>query len=147
MLERPVRLWLPLRRFACAEGHHRPWEKSETVGEHVQWTARLYTHVRQEYLRGCPCRALARRYGRAERTGFRWTVARSRGGRPRPLGRALGLDEYARRKGHRSHTLLVDLDRGQPSATFQGRRAEDVLAGFKSRPQAERDQVEVGGGS
>jgi transposase len=39
--------------------------------------------------------------------------------------------------------LIVDLDRGQPIATFKGRRAEDVIAWFQSRPQAERDQVEV----
>ena len=38
---------------------------------------------------------------------------------------------------------MVDLDRGKPIATFKGRRAEDVIAWFKSRPQAERDQVEV----
>jgi transposase len=93
MLERPVVLWLPLRRFACAECHHRPWEKRETFGAHGQWTERLYTHVRQEYWRGCPCRAWARRYGLSERTVCRWTFERSRGGRPRPLGRALGIDE------------------------------------------------------
>jgi len=143
ILERPVVLWLHLRRFECAECHHRPWEKSETFGEHVKWTERLYTQVRQEYLHGCPCRALARRYGLSERTVFRWTFERSRGGRPRKLGRALGIDEYSRRKGHRYNTLIVDLDRGKPIATFKGRRAEDVIAWFKSRPQAERDQVEV----
>jgi len=86
---------------------------------------------------------LARRYGLSERTVFRWTFERSRGGRPRKLGRALGIDEYSRRKGHRYNTLIVDLDRGKPIATFKGRRAEDVIAWFKSRPQAERDQVEV----
>ena len=143
ILERPVVLWLHLRRFECAECHHRPWEKRETFGAHVQWTERLYTHVRQEYLHGCPCRALARRYGLSERTVFRWTFERSRGGRPRKRGRALGIDEYSRRKGHRYNPLIVDLDRGKPIATFKGRRAEDVLAWFKSRPQAERDQVEV----
>jgi transposase len=143
ILERPVVLWLHLRRFECTECHHRPWEKSETFGAHVKWTERLYTHVRQEYLHGCPCRALARRYGLSERTVFRWTFERSRGGRPRKLGRALGIDEYSRRKGHRYNTLIVDLDRGKPIATFKGRRAEDVIAWFKSRPQAERDQVEV----
>ena len=143
ILERPVVLWLHLRRFECAECHHRPWEKSETFGAHVKWTERLYTHVRQEYLHGCPCRALARRYGLSERTVFRWTFERSQGGRPRKLGRALGIDEYSRRKGHRYNTLIVDLDRGKPIATFKGRCAEDVLAWFKSRPQAERDQVEV----
>ena len=143
MLERPVVLWLHLRRFECAACHHRPWEKRETFGAHVQWTERLSTHVRQEYVRGCPCRALARRYGLSERTVFRWTFERSRGGRPRTLGRALGIDESSRRTGHRSNPLIVDVDRGQPIATFKGRRAEDVLAWFKSRPQAERDQGEV----
>jgi len=143
ILERPVVLWLHLRRFACAACHHRPWEKSETFGEHVKWTERLYSQVRQEYLHGCPCRELARRYGLSERTVFRWTFERSRGGRPRKLGRAIGIDEYARRKGHRYNTLMVDLDKGKPIATFKGRRAEDVIAWFQSRPQAERDQVEV----
>jgi transposase len=143
ILERPVVLWVHLRRFACPDCHHRPWEQSETFGEHVKWTERLYNQVRQEYLHGCPCRQLARRYGLSERTVFRWTFERSRGGRPRKLGRAIGIDEYARRKGHRYNTLIVDLDRGKPIATFKGRRAEDVIAWFTSRPQAERDQVEV----
>jgi transposase len=94
-------------------------------------------------LRGCPGNELARRYGLSERTVFRWTFERSRGGRPRKLGRAIGIDEYARRKGHHYNTLIVDLDKGRPIATFKGRRADDVIAWFKSRPQAERDRVEV----
>jgi len=103
ILEFPVVLWRHRRRFACPNGacRHRPWETSETFGEHVKWTERLYSQVRQEYLGGCPCKELARRYGLSERTVFRWTFERSRGGRPRQLGRALGIDEYARRKGHR----------------------------------------------
>ena len=74
---------------------------------------------------------------------FRWTFARSRGGRPRKLGRALGIDEYSRRKGHRYNTLIVDLDTGKPIATFKGRRTEDVIAWFTSRPLDERERVEV----
>jgi transposase len=109
----------------------------------VKWTERLYSQVRQAYLGGCPCKELARRYGLSERTVFRWTFERSRGGRPRKLGRALGIDEYSRRKGHRSNTLIVDLDRGKPIATFKGRRAEDVIAWFQGRPQAELEQVAV----
>jgi transposase len=143
ILERPVLLWLHLRRFACPECHHRPWEQNETFGEHVKWTPRLYSQVRQEYLHGCPCRQLARRYGLSERTVFRWTFERSRGGRPRKLGRAIGIDEYGRRKGHRYNTLIVDLDKGKPITTFKGRRAEEVITWFKGRPQAELDQVEV----
>lgn len=143
ILERPVLLWLHLRRFECQECHHRPWEKSETFGTRVQWTARLYQQVRAEFLGGCPGRELARRYGLSERTVFRWTFERSRGGRPRQLGRAIGIDEYARRKGHRYNTSIVDLDKGRPIATCKGRRVDDVLAWFKSRPPAELDRVEV----
>ena len=143
ILEHPVMLWLHLRRFECPECQHRPWERSETFGERTKWTQRLYHQVRAEFLRGCPGNELARRYGLSARTVFRWTFERSRGGRPRKLGRAIGIDEYARRKGHRYNTLIVDLDSGQPIATFKGRRAEEVIAWFNSRPQAERDRVEV----
>jgi transposase len=109
----------------------------------VKWTERLYAQVRQEFLHGCPCQELASRYGLSARTVFRWTFEKSRGGRPRQLGRALGIDEYARRKGHRYNTIIVDLDRGRPITTFKGRRVRDVVAWFNSRPQAERDRVEV----
>ena len=143
ILDRPVTLRLHLRRFQCSDCHHRPWEQSETFGERVQWTERLYRQVRQEYLHGCPCHELARRSGRSARTVFRWTFDKSRGGRPRKLGRALGIDEYARRKGHRYNTLIVDLDKGQPIATCKGRRADEVMAWFTSRPRDERDRVEV----
>jgi transposase len=143
ILERPVMLWLHLRRFACRGCRHRPWETSTTFGARTKWTARLYTRVREECLRGCPCKELARRYGLSERTVFRWTFARSRGGRPRKLGRAIGIDAYSRRKGHRSNTLIIDLEQGQPIATLQGRRADEVIAWFKSRPHDELEKVEV----
>jgi len=143
ILEHPVMLWLHMRRFQCAACRHRPWETSETFGAQVQWTERLYSRVREEFLQGCPCRELARRYGLSTRTVFRWTFERSRGGRPRKLGRAIGIDAYARRKGHRYNTVIVDLDQGQPIATFKGRGADEVMAWFTSRPQDERDRVEV----
>ena len=143
ILERPVTLRLHLRRFQCADCDHRPWEHSETFGERVQWPERLYHQVRQEYLHGCPCHELARRYGLSARTVFRWTFEKSHGGRPRKLGRALGIDAYARRKGHCYNTISVDLDKGRPITTFTGRRVADVVAWFTSRPQAELERVEV----
>jgi transposase len=143
ILEHPVILWLHMRRFQCTDCHHRPWETSETFGARVQWTERLYHQVRQEFLRGCPCKELARRDGLSARTVFRWTFEKSRGGRPRKLGRAMGIDEYARRKGHRYNTWIVDVDKGQPIATFKGRRADEVMAWFTRRPQDELDRVEV----
>ncbi len=143
ILDRPVTLRLHMRRFKCSDCHHRPWEKSETFGDRIKWTERLYHQVRQEFLHGCPCKELARRYGLSARTVFRWTFEKSRGARPRKLGRALGIDEYSRRKGHRYNTILVDLDKGRPITTFKGRRIEDVVKWFNSRPQEELNRVEV----
>jgi len=126
-----------------ADCHHRPWETGETFGERVKWTQRLYQQVRQEFLHGCPCKELARRYGLSTRTVFRWTFEKSRGARPRKLGRVLGIDEYSRRKGHRYNTIVVDLEKGRPITTFKGRRVDNVVKWFKSRPQQELDQVDV----
>ena len=143
MLDRPVSLWVRSRRFKCSDCHHRPWEKSETFGDYIKWTERLYNQVRQEFLHGCPCKELARRYGLSARTVFRWTFEKSRGSRPRKLGRALGIDEYSRRKGHRYNTIIVDLEKGRPITTFKGRRVDDVVRWFQSRPQEELNRVEV----
>ena len=110
----------------------------------MKWPERLDAPGRQEWLHGCPCQELARRYGFSARPGCRWPVAKSRGGRPRKRGRALGIDAYSRRKGHRDTTIIVDLDTGRPLTTCTGRRVEDVVAWFHSRPQAALDGVEVG---
>ena len=118
ILDRPVTLQLHIRRFKCSDCHLRPWEKSETFGDHVKWTDRLYHQIRQEFLHGCPCEELARRYGLSARTVFRWTFEKSHGARPRKLGRALGIDEYARRKGHHYNTIIVDLDKGRADHDF-----------------------------
>ena len=143
ILERPTVLWLHVRRFECRACQHRPWEQRETFGTRTPWTERLSNQVRQALLRGCPGQARARRDGLSARSVFRWTCARSRGGRPRKLGRVIGIDAYARRQGQRSNTLMVDGDQGQPLVTLQGRRADEVVAWFSSRPQEERARVEV----
>src|SRR2546427_12578311 len=66
-LEHPVMLWLHMRRFACPACRHRPWEARETFGQRTEWTDGLPTHARAEFRRGCPGKALALRYGVAER--------------------------------------------------------------------------------
>ena len=141
IVDRPGTLRLPLGRLQCSDGHQRPWEQSETCGERVKWTERLSQPVRQAYLHGCPCHALASRDGLSARTGLRWTFAKSQGGRPRPRGRALGIAAYARRQGHGDHTIIVDVDTGRPLTTLKGRRVEAVVAWCKSRPPAELEGV------
>ena len=139
LFERPGTLRVHLRRLPCSPCPPRPWEKSETFGDPVKWTERLSHQVRQGFLHGGPCQELARRYGLSARTVFCWTFEKSRGGRPRQRGRALGMDAYSRRTGHRSNTIIVDVDKGRPITTLKGRRVEDVGAWFQSRLQADLD--------
>ena len=93
MLERPVMLWLHLRRFACPDCRQRPWETRETCRERTPWTERRDTQGRAACLGGCPCKARARRSGLSARPVCRWTFERCRGGRPRTLGRVMGIEE------------------------------------------------------
>jgi transposase len=145
ILDRPVTWRLHIRRFECTDCPPRPWESRETFGARVKWTERLDHQVRQEFLHGCPCKERARRYGLSARTVFGWTFEKSRGARPRKLGRVLGIDEYSRRKGHRYNTMVVDLEKGRPITRFKGRRVDDVVRWCKSRPQEELSRVEVVG--
>ena len=141
ILAPPVRRWRPLRRWEGPECRQRPGETRKTCGARTPWTQRLSHPGRTACWRGGPGDALARRYGLSARTGFRWTFARSRGGRPRQLGRALSLDAEARRQGHPANTLIVAWEPGQPMAPVQGRGADDVMPWLPSRPPAERTKV------
>jgi transposase len=55
----------------------------------------------------------------------------------------LGIDAYARRKGHCDNTIIVDLDKGRPITPFTGRRVADVVAWCTSRPPAALESVAV----
>ena len=141
ILEHPVMLWLPIRRFR-APLPARPWETGDLRRAGPVDRAALHPSARGILAR-LPVPSAHQRYGLSERTIFRWTFRRSHGGRPRKLGRAIGIDAYARRKGHHDNTLIVDLEKGQPITTFKGRCAAEVIAWFKSRPPAERARVAV----
>ena len=141
ILERPVILWLRMRRFQCKPCQFRPWEVSETFDERVKGSERLYRQVRAESLPGCPNSQPARRYGISERTVFRGPLEKSRGGRPRRLSRAIGIDEYARRKGHHYNTLIVDFEQNEVINTFKGRRAKDVMSEDSRSSHGSRDDL------
>jgi len=55
----------------------------------------------------------------------------------------MGMDAYARRTGHQYNPLIVDVAKGQPMTPLKGRGAAEVIAGWQSRPPAERESVAV----
>jgi len=143
LLQRFTRLVVRIRRFRCRSCRLRFWEKPSMLEGHRRWTQRLYEQVRAELLHGTPTKELARRYGVARRTVFRWTFERGRGGRPRQLGPVMGMDEFSVKKGHVYDTHIVDLHRHRTITVLEGRSKDAVVAWLRSHTAEALATVEV----
>jgi len=143
MLHRFTRLVVRIRRFFCSACALRFRERLALLAGHQRWTQRLYAQVRAELLHGTPTKELARRYGVARRTVFRWTFERGRGGRPRQLGTVMGMDEFSVKKGHVYDTHIVDLQRRRTLTVLEGRSKDAVVAWLSSHSAEELAAVEV----
>src|SRR5207237_1114187 len=63
-----------------------------------------------------------------------------------PPPRAIGLDDWAKRKGHTYGTIVVDLDRRCPIDLLEDRTAETVAAWLQAHPEVTivaRDRAEA----
>jgi len=59
---------------------------------------------------------------------------------------AIGIDDWAKRKGHSSGTIVVDLDRRCPVELLEDRTAETVAAWLRAHPEVTvvaRDRAEA----
>jgi transposase len=143
LLQRFPRLVVRIRRLRCRSCRRRFWETPSVLEGHQRWTPRLSERVRTELRHGTPPQERARRYGVARRTVFRWTFERGRGGRPRHLGTAMGIEECAVKKGHVYDTHSVARHRQRTITVLEGRSKEAVVAWWRSHAAAERAAVEV----
>src|SRR6266571_5876820 len=63
-----------------------------------------------------------------------------------PPAEVIGIDDWAKRKGHTYGTIVVDLDRHRPVDVLPDRRAETVAAWMKVHPEVHvvaRDRAEA----
>jgi transposase len=132
-----VELVLHKRRFWCICCHKAFTESDSACGRRKRTTVRLreeigqqastrpiahvanHYHVGPRFVQGCfetvASMQLAKRGLSLEERG------------PLPTPRFLGIDEFARRKGHRYDTILCDLDARQVLEVSAGRKKEEVI--------------------
>jgi transposase len=148
----PVRLSLQVRRFFCDTPSCRRQTFTERVPTVAPPSAHTTTRASQAQcdtglvLGGA---AGARQLARQGLPGSRQTVLRRVRGyqpAPGPAPHVIGIDDWAKRKGHTYGTIVVDLERGCPVDLLDDRLAETVAAWLRAHPEVTvvaRDRAEA----
>src|SRR5712691_8635382 len=148
----PVQLHLRVRRFWCATPHCARRTFTERVPQVAACSARVTTRLTAMQtstglaLGGA---AGARHLARQGMPGSRNTLLRRVRSLPTPAASrpcAIGIDDWAKRKGHTYGTIVVDLDRRCPVDLLEDRTAETVAAWLRAYPEVPgvaRDRAEA----
>ena len=148
----PVQLHLRVRRFWCETPHCARQTFTERVPQVAPCSARATTRLRtMQTATGLALggAAGARHLARQGMPGSRNTLLRRVRRLPAPAApppRAIGLDDWAKRKGHTYGTIVVDLDRRCPVDLLEDRTAETVAAWLQAHPEVmivARDRAEA----
>ena len=148
----PVQLHLRVRRFWCATPHCARQTFTERVPQVAACSARATTRlttIQTSTGMALGGAAGARHLARQGLPGSRNTLLRRVRGFPAseaPPPRAIGLDDWAKRKGHTYGTIVVDLDRRCPIDLLEDRTAETVVAWLQAHPEVTvvaRDRAEA----
>ncbi|MGH2479265.1 MAG: ISL3 family transposase [Ktedonobacteraceae bacterium] len=136
--EHPVELVFHTRRFTCFACHKSFTEPDASCGKRRRTSARLREEIGQ---RACtePIEHVAEAYGVGSRfvrecfETFATQHIEQKGlsldeQQPLATPRFLGIDEFARRKGHVYETILCDLDERRVIEVSAGRKLEEVAA-------------------
>jgi transposase len=148
----PVTLHLRVRRFWCATpscGRQTFAERVPQIAPHyARATARL-TALQTSTGLALGGTAGARHLARQGAAGSRNTLLRRVRRLPPPAASrpcAIGIDDWAKRKGHTYGTIVVDLDRRCPVDLLEDRTAETVAAWLRAHPEVTvvaRDRAEA----
>jgi transposase len=148
----PVALHLRVRRFWCETpscGRRTFTERVPQVAScYARATARL-TAIQTSTGLALGGAAGARHLARQGVSGSRNTLLRRVRGLPTPAAPrpcAVGIDDWAKRKGHTYGTIVVDLDRRCPVDLLEDRTSETVATWLQAHPEVTvvaRDRAEA----
>jgi len=141
--EWPVILHLKVKRFFCRNRQCLKRTFAERFPEFVAWYARRTERVlhRQQCLGVNVCARIAEKLLRSIHLGISdSTVNRMICKLPEVESKAiriLGVDDWAKRKGQRYGTILVDLERGRIVDLLGDRTAESLVKWLEGHPEIE----------
>lgn len=144
ILGRPVWLEIRQRRFRCGGCGRRFWERFASVSLRQRQTRRFQAHLVRS-LRGTSVTQASQ----VNHVGYRvlqrlyLKVAQQRYPSTEPLPRRLGVDEYAPRKGHHYHTVVVALSPGAVFDVAEGRTQASLEGLLTGHPGARRVRMAV----
>jgi transposase len=148
----PVQLRVHVRRFCCetpsCERQTFTERLSELAPSYARTTARLHA-IQTDIGLALGGAAGARRLVNQALPGSRNTLLRRvrRFAPPEaPASEVIGIDDWAKRKGHTYGTIIVDLDRHRPVDVLPDRTAETVATWMQAHPEVQvvaRDRAEA----
>lgn len=141
--DHPVFFHVRVRTCRCGECGERVFESFDFVKPRARKTKRLQAAVREQARGGRTVQEVAKAYRIGYHAAFDATFKHAGRGRPRSLPRLLGIDEFAKRKGHNYDSILVDLESHRTIDVVEGRKKNDVVAYLNSRTEADRQRVEA----
>jgi transposase len=142
-----VELVLHMRRFWCVRCHKAFTESDSACGRYKRTTARLREEIGKR-ASTCPIAHVAQQYQVGPRfvqaclelVASRQLALRGlslQEGEQLPTPRYLGIDEFARRKGHCYDTILCDLEGHTVLEVSAGRKKEEVIKVLERRADCE----------
>jgi transposase len=147
-----VQLHLRVRRFWCATpscGRQTFTERVPQVAAHYARATTRMTVLQTSTGLALGGAAGARHLARQGVSGSRNTLLRRVRSLPTPAAPrpcAIGIDDWAKRKGHTYGTIVVDLDRRCPVDLLEDRTAETVATWLQAHPEVRvvaRDRAEA----
>lgn len=150
---RRVSIALTVRRFRCGNEICPQAIFAERFGEdivapYVRRTARLQTIVHHLGLAlgGRPGQGLARRLLIPVSKDTLLRTVRARAPKARPTSRVIGIDDWAWKRGHRSGSIVCDLERREIVDVLPDREAATVETWMADHPEVEIVSRDRGGG-